>query len=71
MVKPMNAELERILAKRDAASELNISEQTAERWHDLVQGPRDTAGRRIYTETVVEQIREQREGSRSASSGQP
>lgn len=50
-----------IASKRDAAKDLGTSEETAAAWHDRVQGPRDSGGRRLFTEEVVEEIRKRRQ----------
>jgi hypothetical protein len=44
--------------------QLPPSRDTLQVWHDRVKGPRDTAGRRIFTDEICEQIRAARAQSR-------
>lgn len=42
------------------------SRDTLQVWHDRVKGPRDTAGRRIFTDEICEKIRAARAQPREA-----
>jgi len=37
-----------------------LSRDTMQRWHDLVKGPRDSSGRRIWTHEICDQVRKAR-----------
>lgn len=42
------------------------SRDTLQVWHDRVEGPRDSAGRRIFTDEICEKIRAARAQPREA-----
>jgi len=56
-----------VLSKRDACQRLGASEETVTAWHDRLRGPRDTGGRRLFTEEIVELIRERRLAQRAGT----
>lgn len=52
--------VEEFLAERHAAVATDLSSSSARRWHDRLNGPRDSIGRRIYTADIVEAIKQAR-----------
>lgn len=61
---------EQFLSKADAQHRVDphraVSDVTVCRWHDAVKGPRDSAGRRIWTQEVCDRIREARSAGKVA-----
>ena len=49
-----------VLAEKHASQRVDLSASALRKWHDRLNGPRDSSGRRLYTADLVEKIRHER-----------
>ena len=54
-----------VLAEKHASNRADLSASALRRWHDRLDGPRDSSGRRLYTAALVEKIRNRRSSRRN------